>query len=123
MRNRFILFIFINLFLLSNNAFTNKDFTANETACWNYDNSKASKENCNNIYVNFTETYNSCCFVSYYNKTTKTNYTKCAVVENTEYGLNLYKHELTRYSRVKIICRSSYEKINYIYILLLSLLF
>jgi hypothetical protein len=123
MRNIFILFIITNLFLYSNNAFSNKDFTVNETACWTYDNSKANKENCNNINVNTTKIFNSCCFVSYYNKTSKTNYTKCAVIENTEFGLNLYKHELSRFSKVKIICSGSYEKINYIYILLLTLFF
>ena len=123
MRNIFILFIITNLFLFSKSAFTRKDLTEKELECWNYTKADASKENCNAIDVNYAETFNSCCFVSYNNKTSKENFTLCAVVENTEFGLKLYKHELSRFSKVKIICRSTFEKLNYIYILLLSLLF
>ena len=62
----------------------------------------------------------ACCFVTYKNESSGEDIFRCGFLENTEYGIRLYKRMYAGYKNVKIMCESRYGK-NFI--LFISLLF
>lgn len=118
MKNVFYFLITISLIINIKTTSLND----NKTSCYKLQGEEASKENCNGIYVGYNEQYDSCCFITYRNKTTKEDFQRCAVVENTEYGLKRYKNELKVFSKIKIICACYFHKINLMFIFILSTL-
>ncbi len=117
MKNAFCFLITISLII----NIETTSLIDNITSCYKLKDEEASKENCNGIYVGYNEQYNSCCFITYRNKTTKEEFQKCAVVENTEFGLKRYKNELKSFSKIKIICACYFHKINLMFIFILSI--
>ena len=50
----------------------------------------------------------SCCLVTYKDKKTGESFKKCGYMENTEYGIRIYKHLYAQYKEVKILCGENY---------------
>ena len=61
-----------------------------------------------------------CCYSTYVDGgTTKKT---CGYLENTEFGIKVYKHLFAGYKKVKIACRSDYIKMSLLSLLFLSLI-
>jgi hypothetical protein len=82
-----------------------------------------NEKNCTSVNTSYSITQNlhKCCYISYKNESTGEVIEKCKIVEDTEYGIKLYKHVLASYDEVKIICLGNYYKINNFFILLILL--
>ena len=82
-----------------------------------------NKKNCTSVDTGYSITQNlwKCCYITYKNETTGEVIEKCKIVEDTEYGLKLYKHVLASYEDVQILCLGNYYKINNFFILLILL--
>ena len=83
---------------------------------------EANKENCTSVNTSYSITQNlwKCCYITFKNKTSGEISERCKIVEDTEYGLKLYKHVLSSYDDVKILCKGNYFKINnFLYLLIL----
>ena len=50
----------------------------------------------------------SCCYVTYEDKETGEKYQKCGYLENTEFGIAIFKNLYANYKQVKIQCKSNY---------------
>ena len=50
----------------------------------------------------------ACCLITYKNEETDEEFSKCGYLENTEYGISVYKHIYGAYKQVKILCDSNY---------------
>ena len=86
----------------------------NRTACLAVED--PSVKNCRN--VDTTDRQEKCCYITYVDG--NTNKKTCGYLENTEFGIRLYKHLFTGYKKVKILCRSDYIKISLLTFLFLA---
>ena len=52
----------------------------------------------------------SCCFVTYKDKdkSNEEEYMRCGYLENTQFGIKVYKHLFGGYREVKVNCKSNY---------------
>ena len=50
----------------------------------------------------------ACCYVTYSDKETGETFGHCGYLENTEFGIKVYKHLYAGYKEIKILCGSNY---------------
>ena len=105
MKNVFYFLITISLIINIKTTSLND----NKTSCYKLQGEVASKENCNGIYVGYNEQYDSCCFITYKDKETEEEFSRCGYLENTEYGIKVYKHIWAQYKQIKVLCESYYN--------------
>ena len=60
------------------------------------------------IAIKGADSQESCCFVTYTDKVTGEKYQKCGYLENTEYGIKVFKNIYAEYKELKIQCKSNY---------------
>ena len=75
-----------------------------EKMCLNRTN--PSKEVCTAIEA--ANEQDACCFVSYKNEETGEKFSHCGYLENTEYGIKIYKHIYSEYKEIQIDCKTNY---------------
>ena len=68
--------------------------------------SNPSVETCRAVEA--ADNQEACCLVTYTNKETGEKYQKCGYLENTEYGIKVFKNIYAEYKEVKIQCKSNY---------------
>ncbi len=74
---------------------------------------------CTSIAIN--DDMRKCCYVEY-QALNGTQYQKCKIIEDTEFGLKVYKHTLSHYRNINIQCSGNWLFPN-IFICLVLLLF
>ena len=116
----YILFIFI---IIIANIYSHTLFpgpkSAPEQMCLNQSATLATLDNC--IKIEPQHAQEACCYVTYKNKENE-EFSQCGYLENTEHGINIFKHLFAEYKNVKIQCESFYIK-KFILINFSSLIF
>ena len=103
-----ILFIIITFFVIkidSSTLFPGPK-TIQQEACENE--VEPSKEKCRSLETSNSQ--DACCYVTY--KTSNGTVQRCGYLENTEFGIKIYKHIFAGYKDIKINCENKYIK-NY----------
>ena len=115
----FLLFIIISIIKINSHSIFPGPKTEQEKQCINVTNPGQSE--CTAIQG--ADKQESCCYITYADRETGDKFSKCGYLENTEFGIAIYKNLYADYKEVKIICKSNYIKsillINFFIILLL----
>ena len=64
----------------------------------------------------------SCCYITYKDESLDQEISRCGFLENTEYGIRLYKRIYAGYKNVKIQCESRFERNFILFIFILFFL-
>ena len=90
-----------------------------EQTCLNVT-SPTNPEACTSIIAENQQ--DSCCYITYKNESLDSEISRCGFLENTEYGIRLYKRIFAGYKNVKILCESSLERNFILFIFILFFL-
>jgi hypothetical protein len=129
MKKLFLFFIISYLFIKCDDNNSQEEIVYKYIPIYEYNceygMTEITKANCTGVDTGYSESQNlfKCCYVTYKNKTSGESGKRCKIIEDSEYGLKLYKHVLSSYEDVEIICKENYKKINNILILILLILF
>ena len=96
----FLIFINVNSHTIFPNPKSNQ-----EKICNNRTN--PSLEVCKSIEP--ADKQEACCFITYKDKETEEEFSRCGYLENTEYGIKVYKHIWAQYKQIKVLCESYYN--------------
>ena len=115
-KNIFLLTIILIIIKINSHTIFPGPKSAQQTACESV--RSPSLETC--TAVEAADKQESCCFVTYkdLDKTSDKEYMRCGYLENTQFGIKVYKHIFGGYREVKVNCKS-----NYLTGLLLSFIF
>ena len=75
---------------------------------------------CTSIEIN--DAMRKCCYVEY-QASNGTQYQKCKIIEDTEFGLKVFKHTLSHYKKINIQCSGNWLFPNVLISLVLLLFY
>ena len=107
----FVIFISLIIKIYSNSIFPLpvEKRTEQEKNCLNVTSPQTIKD-CTKIEP--ADDQEKCCLVSYRDEN-DTEIQQCGYLEDTQYGIKVYKHLFSSYSKVKIQCWSNFVNINF----------
>ena len=108
--NKFILNILIGIIIIIEELNSHTLFpgykTHKELECLNV--TLPSVEACTGIKAENNQ--DACCLITYKNESDGEDIRRCGFLENTEYGIKLYKHIFAGYKNIKILCNSKFRR-------------
>jgi len=105
-KNFFLLTIILIIIKINSHTIFPGPKSAQQIACEKV--TSPSLERCTKIEA--ADKQESCCFVTYKDKDKESGkeYSKCGYLENTQFGIKVYKHIYGGYREVKVNCKSNY---------------
>ena len=102
----FVTFITISLSIITINSHSifPGEKSEQEKACIKIKN--PSVQECKSVEP--ADEQEACCYVTYSDKETAETFEHCGYMENTEFGITVYKHLYAGYKEIKILCGSNY---------------
>ena len=116
--NLILLIIVILITKIDSNTIFPGPKSTQEQLCLNE--TEPSVEKCRTIATAHKQ--DACCYVTYKNKN-RTVINKCGYLENTEFGIKVYKNIYNGYRSLKILCETNYIKKNILVSFLIFFLF
>ena len=108
--DKFILYILIGIIIIIEELNSHTLFpghkTHQELECLNV--TMPSVDDCTKIKAENNQ--DACCLITYKNESSGEPISRCGFLENTEYGIKLYKHIFAGYKNIKILCNSKFRR-------------